>query len=522
MTTPRRREARLLAALAGVLAAALTLCVAGLAAALLAPGAEPLVAVGDAFIDVTPGWLKEAAIAAFGVNDKTALLVSAGVVLAVLAGGAGVLALRSRGGGTAAVLLLGTVGALTAATRPDAAPLAAVPSLAGAAAGVVALRALVDRVDPAPASSRTTRTSPAAAGPRSPDRRGFLRGALMVTAIAAASSAAASLSGGATKVATAAREALHLPAPKRSAPPVPAGAQSPVAGVGPVVTPNQNFYRIDTALSFPRVDPAKWAIRIHGMVEREVTLTLDDLLAGDLVEAYVTLACVSNPVGGRLLGNARWLGLPVADVLTRAGVLPGADMVLSTSVDGFTASTPLAVLLDGRDALLAVGMNGEPLPLAHGFPVRMVVPGLYGYVSATKWLDDLEVTRFADQEAYWTQRGWSPLGPVKTSSRIEVPRDRDRLSVGTVAVGGTAWAQHTGITGVEVQVDDGPWRPATVADEISVDSWRQWSFSWDARAGDHTLRVRATDATGTTQTSDVADVIPDGATGWHEISVTVG
>ena len=519
MTTASRTDEVTLPAVAGVLAAALTITVAGLLASLVAPGSEPLVAVGDAFIDVTPAWLKDAAIAAFGVNDKTALLVGAGLVLALLAAAAGVLARRNRVAGTAVVVALGVAGAVAAATRPDASTLAAAPSLVGAAVGVVALRVLVDRLGaarPAPATAEDAPTTT----PR-PDRRAFLRGAVVVAAGAGFVSLAQSLTSGAGKVATAARQALRLPSPARPAAPVPPGAQSPVAGVGPVVTPNRQFYRIDTALSFPYVDPSRWQVRITGEVERELTLTFDDLLAEELVEAYVTLACVSNPVGGRLVGNARWLGVPVRTLLRRAGPLPGADMVLSRSVDGFTASTPLPVLLDERDALLAVGMNGEPLPLAHGFPVRMVVPGLYGYVSATKWLAELTVTRFADQQAYWTQRGWSAEGPVKTSSRIEVPRDRDRVTAGPVAVGGTAWAQHVGITGVEVQVDDEPWQAATLADEISVDTWRQWSFEWDARPGDHTLRVRATDATSTTQTPEVADVLPDGATGWHEVAVVV-
>jgi DMSO/TMAO reductase YedYZ molybdopterin-dependent catalytic subunit len=291
--------------------------------------------------------------------------------------------------------------------------------------------------------------------------------------------------------------------------------------VADVVTPNEEFYRIDTALTVPQVDPATWTLRVHGLVERELTLTWDELLGADLVETYVTLACVSNPVGGDLVGNARWLGLPIRHVLARAVPQAGADMVLSTSVDGFTASTPLEVLTDDRDALLAIGMNGEPLPLAHGFPVRMVVPGLYGYVSATKWVTDLEVTRFADREAYWTTRGWTERGPIKTSSRIEVPRAGVSVAAGTVAVGGTAWAQHTGITAVEVQVDDSPWQQADLSTEISVDTWRQWSWQWDAEPGSHTLRVRATDATGETQTSEERDVVPDGATGWHEVTVQV-
>ncbi|GAA2729308.1 molybdopterin-dependent oxidoreductase [Cellulomonas aerilata] len=520
MSPPRSAPGtRRLAALAGVLAAGVTLGVSSLAAAVVQPASAPLVAVGDAFIDVTPGWLKDAAIAVFDVHDKTALVVGMVLVLTVLAAGAGVIALRNHTLGTVGVVLLGTVGAVSAASRADAGQLAVVPSLAGTAAGVVALRALVDRLDPAPRPARDG--APDVTGPTAPDRRSFLNAAMVVTALAALSAAAGSVGARVTQAAGAARELLRLPAPARPAAAVPAGAQSPAVGVVDVVTPNDDFYRIDTALVVPQVDPSTWTLRVHGLVEREVTMTFAELLAADLVETYVTLACVSNPVGGDLVGNARWLGLPIREVLARAVPLPGADMVLSTSVDGFTASTPLAALTDDRDALLAVGMNGEPLPLAHGFPVRMVVPGLYGYVSATKWVTDLEVTRFADQEAYWTVRGWSAEGPIKTSSRIEVPRHRASVPAGAVTVGGTAWAQHTGITGVEVQVDEGEWQPVALAAEISVDTWRQWSWSWDAEPGSHTLRVRATDATGEAQTGDRQSMIPDGATGWHEVTVQV-
>ena len=235
----------------------------------------------------------------------------------------------------------------------------------------------------------------------------------------------------------------------------------------------------------------------------------------------MTLTCVSNAVGGELAGTAKWLGYPLARILERANPLPGADMVLSTSADGFSASTPLEVLLDGRDALLAVGMNGEPLPLEHGFPVRMVVPGLYGFVSATKWVVDLEVTRFQDQTAYWTDRGWSERAPIKAASRIESPRPFARVPAGEVSVGGSAWAQRRGIEKVEVQVDDGPWQQAVLAAEASVDTWRQWSFSWQAKPGPHYLRVRAYDAEDGRQTDERADPIPNGASGWHSISVTV-
>ncbi|HKS02826.1 MAG TPA: molybdopterin-dependent oxidoreductase, partial [Arthrobacter sp.] len=318
-----------------------------------------------------------------------------------------------------------------------------------------------------------------------------------------------------------ARESLRLPEPSRPAAAVPAGVQSGTPGVTPWLTPARDFYRIDTALSVPEIKADEWELRVHGLVEQEVRLTFQDLLDADLIESHVTLTCVSNPVGGNLAGNARWLGLPIREVLGRARPIAGADMVLSTSVDGFSASTPLEVLQDDRDAILAIGMNGGPLPLEHGYPVRMVVPGLYGFVSATKWVVDLEVTRFADSKAYWANRGWSERGPIKTMSRVEVPKSFATVPAGTVAVGGTAWAQTRGITRVEVQIDDGNWVDAVLSDEASVDTWRQWSFAWDAKPGPHYIRVRATDGTGAVQTEERADPVPDGASGWQSVMVTV-
>ncbi len=287
------------------------------------------------------------------------------------------------------------------------------------------------------------------------------------------------------------------------------------------MTPNAEFYRIDTALIVPQVDPADWSLRIHGMVDREVEITWDQLLAMPMQESDVTLACVSNEVGGSLIGNARWLGVPVREMLARAGVDAEADMVLSTSAEGFTASTPIEALTDDRDALLAVGMNGEPLPIEHGFPVRMVVPGLYGYVSATKWVTQLEVTRFDRAKAYWTTRAWSDRGPVKLQSRIDVPRRGQSIPAGDAVIAGMAWQQHVGITGVEVRIDDGPWRDAELATAISADTWVQWSIDWVAESGAHTVECRALSVDGEMQTADPAAPAPDGAQGWHRIDVSV-
>jgi len=304
---------------------------------------------------------------------------------------------------------------------------------------------------------------------------------------------------------------------------VPASAEFDIPGLATVISSNAEFYRIDTALQVPQIDPSQWQLKITGMVEKPVTLNFAELFALPLEESYTTLMCVSNDVGGNLIGTAKWLGYPIRHLLARARPTASADMVLSHSSDGFTASTPLPVLQeDDRNAILAVGMNGEPLPPEHGYPVRMVVPGLYGYVSATKWVVELEVTRFADHSAYWTERGWSSHGPIKIESRIDVPRDAASVKAGRVVVAGVAWHQHTGIEKVEVRVDGGAWNDADLATAISADTWVQWRWEWDATSGQHQVEVRATDADGSVQTSAVAGTVPNGATGYHLITVNVG
>jgi DMSO/TMAO reductase YedYZ molybdopterin-dependent catalytic subunit len=349
-------------------------------------------------------------------------------------------------------------------------------------------------------------------------RRRFLKGLGIAAAVAAVSGIGGRLLTSRRAV-TAARRAVVLPAPVSPAPVVPAGAQVP--GVTAYVSANDDFYRIDTSLYPPQVDPAAWQLRIHGMVRNPITLSFADLLKRPMIERYVTLACVSNEVGGDLISNALWLGTPIKALLDEAQPLPGADQVVQRSVDGWTCGSPTAALTDGRDALLAVGMNGGPLPVEHGFPVRMVVPGLYGYVSACKWITEIELSRFSDFDAYWVPRGWSQQAPIKTESRIDTPRDGAKRRAGAVAVAGVAWAQHRGIAKVEVQVDDGEWLAATLAPTVSADTWRQWSVQWQATPGKHAIRVRATDTTGTTQTSTPAAPAPDGATGWHSVQVTV-
>ena len=347
------------------------------------------------------------------------------------------------------------------------------------------------------------------------DRRAFLGAAALVAAGAAAAGGGAALLGRSVS-GTRVRESVRLPAAAEPAPPLP-------AGVDPgFVTTNADFYRVDTALTVPRVDLASWRLTIGGLVDSPVELSFADLLDRPLVERDVTLNCVSNEVGGPYIGTARWLGVPLAPLLREVGVRPGADQLLARSVDGMTIGTPTAALFDGREPLLCVGMNGEPLPVEHGFPVRMLTPGLYGYVGACKWLRELEATTFADADAYWVERGWSPQGTVKTASRIDRPAPFARLDAGTVPVAGVAWAQGRGIRAVEVQVDGGPWQQVTLLPVPSVDTWVQWRYDWAATPGSHTLSVRATDGTGAVQPEARATPFPDGATGWHTITVSAG
>ncbi|GAA1181370.1 sulfite oxidase [Ornithinimicrobium humiphilum] len=541
-TVPRRTAAALpperrtpgpaAAALCGVAATTATLGVAELLAGLLlrltgtAGTPSPLLAVGGTFVDRTPPWLKDWAVATFGTADKLVLGVGMGVTLLVVGALVGVLGRRSPSAATAVFVLVGLVGVAAVASRPGSAWTDVLPTLLGLLVGTWVLRWGLQRLaaEAAPGGGAPSEVDPSllVEEPGAPSRRGVLRavagvGALGVLGVVAGQALA--------RTGRAARDvvaALGLPVPTRTVT-VPPAALSTVPGHTPFVTPTDDFYRIDTALFVPRVDAAGWRLRVTGLVEREVEIDLEELLAQEHVEAMVTLTCVSNSVGGGLAGNAVWTGWPVRDLLARAGVRPEADMVLSRSVDGFTAGTPLEVLTDDRDALVAVAMNGEPLPPEHGYPVRLVVPGLYGYVSATKWVTELKVTRFDADEGYWTPRGWSERGPIKTASRIDVPRGGsvEPAADGTVTVAGVAWAQHRGITRVEVRVDDGEWADAELLAEPTVDAWRLWRWAWPAEPGDHVLTVRATDGDGEVQTDRVAAPAPDGASGWHTVRVEV-
>ncbi|MEV4495293.1 molybdopterin-dependent oxidoreductase [Micromonospora arborensis] len=567
MSTTSRRYA----ALAGVTAAAVAIGIAEPVAVLTGPRSAPLVAVGGVVVDAVPESLKQFAIDIFGTADKIALLVLTGLLLGGFAALFGVLAVRRLALGLAGIAAFGAIGVAAALTRPGADAADALPSLVGAGLGALVLWLFIEgpfELDPWPWSPPTpiapvspagpsarkglpVPVTPAAPVPVTPaqppvepsdgpaaepavvagssgpssgvdpeSRRRFLTGSGVLLGTALVGGLGGRWLAGRRGV-SAARDSIRLPAPVAPAPAVPAGADLSLAQVAPYVSSNFGFYRIDTALVVPQVDPDTWRLRIHGRVGTERTYSYADLLARPLVERYVTLACVSNEVGGDLIGNARWLGVPLRELLDEVEPDADADQVVGRSVDGWTCGTPTAALRDGRDALLAVGMNGEPLPVEHGFPVRMVVPGLYGYVSACKWVTELELTRFADFDAYWVPRGWSAQGPIKTQSRIDTPRRRNRLTTGPVTVAGVAWAQHRGIRQVEVRVDGGEWQQAELAPTVSVDTWVQWSWRWDATPGEHRLQVRATDATGETQTERTQSVAPDGATGWHSVTVTV-
>ncbi|MCI3220983.1 molybdopterin-dependent oxidoreductase [Streptomyces sp. NP-1717] len=538
-----------LAALGGLIAGLVALCVAELVSAAVRPEAGPVTAVGGAVIDRTPAPVKDFAVRNFGNDDKLVLQLGILALLALFAMAVGVASLRYRRVGSAAVLVFGAIGALAAVERPDGRLSDALPSVVGGltACGVLYLLAgrlafrpsphgdrgadgTADEAGKAAETAGTGTGDAATAGTDSGtfDRRGFV---IAATAAAAASAGAGLLgrrlnASGAAEAA-ASRRTIVLPAPSSPAEAVPAGADLGIRGLTSFTTPNKDFYRVDTALVVPRVDAGKWRLRIHGKgVARPLTVGFQDLLQRKLIERDITLTCVSNEVGGPYVGNARWIGVPLADLLREAGVRPPskggpADQLVSRSVDGMTIGTPVDAVMDGRDAILAVGMNGEPLPFDHGFPVRMVVPGLYGYVSACKWLEDLELTTFADYDAYWVKRDWSREAPVKTQSRIDTPRPFASPKAGPVTVAGVAWAQHRGIERVEVRVDGGEWNPAELAAEDSVDTWRQWMWEWPATPGNHTLEVRATDRDGDTQTDKRVGTVPNGATGRHSVVVAV-
>jgi DMSO/TMAO reductase YedYZ molybdopterin-dependent catalytic subunit len=585
--TPGQATVRRLVAgaLTGLLTAAVALGVAELAASLISASSAPVIAVGETAINLTPIPVKEFAITHFGSHDKEALLAGIVVMLIGFAAVIGIAAVRRIAYGLAGLAVFAFVGMAAAIHLPTATAVDVIPTLAGVAVGAVAMvmltRAVWEAYPPAAMSSASSAPLPSAAGasvlpdaetpgtvsstpgavssedvpaassegvlagspylgdlspnargtqgPRlaaaAPDRRRFLITGAGAAAVAAIAGGTGDKLLGRFSIASS-RAQVRLPAPAIRAAAVPAGTELRIPGLTPFFTSNASFYRVDTDLVLPQVSPDNWTLKIDGMVDRELEFSFDELLKMPLTEADITLVCVSNQVGGTYNGNARWLGVPLAGLLRKAGVKAGTNQVLSTSTDGMTISTPVAAIMDGPSlhgpsALLAVGMNGQPLPIAHGFPARMIVPGLYGYVSATKWVTKLTLTTFAAQKAYWTQRGYSAQAPIKTESRIDVPKPLSQVKAGRIAVAGVAWAPATGIAAVEVNVDNGPWQHATLAAADGLDTWRQWMWAWDAQPGLHTLQVRATDSNGVTQTSARTNPVPNGASGWDSTVVTV-
>ena len=495
---------------------------AGLAAAELVVGlfertSSPVVPVGQVFIDWVPRPLKEWAIDTFGTNDKVVLVLGALIVLLGIGIGVGVLAMRgARAAAVVLTCITGVIGAWAVLTRPEPTLVKLLPTIVGTAVSVGVLLYLAPR----PTTSSTTSAEPVqpVAQPMGVDRRRFVGGAIGIGSVAVIAGGVGRLLQQRFEV-NSERSALSLPPVDTPATVLPADAQLPLDGLGPFVTPNADFYRIDTALVVPQVSKDSWRLKIGGMVDNPMELTFDDLLARPQVERYITLSCVSNPVGGDLVGNARWQGVLLRDVLEEAGVHAGATQIVSRSIDDWTAGTPTEIVMDGRDAMLAIAMNGEPLPARHGYPVRMVVPGLYGYVSATKWVTQIELTRWEDYDAYWVPRGWSKEGPIKTMSRIDT--DRRGATPGDVTVAGVAWAIHRGISRVEVRSDGGEWIEAQLGGVPSNDTWAQWMATLELEPGRHTIEARAVDGDGVPQTEETAPVAPNGAQGYPRRSIEV-
>ncbi len=562
--------------------ALVALGVAQLVAAILSsPIGAPISAVGELSINHTPSAVKNFAIREFGSNDKTVLVWGIRGVLIIFAVVIGILAVHKLWYGMVGLAVFGAIGVYAALSQPSAKATDALPSILGAAVAFFAMSYFSSRAVSLPASRRARARAgaragtpppsrpgataspdaaarrdategpdetgrppapphPPATGPGplwrqleparsspgpAPDRRRFLLTGVGVAGVSLLTYAAGSWLGESRDV-NAIQKALRLPPPAKAAPPLPPGVNLNVPGLSSFITPNSSFYRVDTAIVLPEITPATWQLRVHGMVSKELVLTFDDLIRRPLIEDYITLCCVSNPVGGPYIGNAKWLGASLRSLLQEAGIKAGANQLFCTSSDGFTSGTPVETAMDGRDALLAVAMNDAALPVEHGFPARLVIPGLYGYVSACKWIVDIEVTTYQQNVSYWAQRGWDALGPIKTESRIDVPTGQNPVTAGKpVAIAGVAWAQHKGIEAVEVRVggSTGTWEPAKLAAVPDLDTWRQWVYEWDAnvRPGNYLIEARATDKTGYTQTGLQEPTEPNGATGYPTVVVTV-
>ncbi len=507
MSSTRLRDAS-----AGGLAAGIGLGVSELIAGLL-PSVPSLVeSLGNWVIDNVPPVVKDWAISVFGTNDKLVLLVGIVVVTIVIGAIVGVLSRARFGLALGVFLAFGAVAAAAAVIDPRVSPgTAVIPAGAAVFAGLATLRMLHRLGEPDGGEARDT------------SKRDFLLGAGAVIGVAAVAGGLGRMLIERAKRAVAGRDEVVLPGAADTLPPVSEAADFEIEGLAEILVPNEDFYRIDTALSVPRVDLQEWTLSVTGMVDRPYSIDFSDLADMRMVERDITLSCVSNQVGGGLVGNARWLGVPLSEMLDRAGVHPDAGQIVGRSVDEFTVGFPVEAAYDGREALVAVGMNGEPLPFEHGFPARLVVAGLYGYVSATKWLSEIELTTWDGFNAYWVPRGWAKEAPIKTQSRIDTPGHSTRIPPGRHVVAGVAWAPTRGIPRVEVQLGEGePWLDAELSEPLSDNAWVQWRIDWDVTAeGRHLLRCRATDGHGETQTRDMRPPAPDGATGWHTRSVFV-
>lgn len=508
---------RWIGSLIGLLVSGLAVSVAS-AIASLGDATTPVRVIGNSVIDRAPIWLKDLAISLFGTSNKAALQIGIVIVIVVIALVLGAKSLSSPTPLIAGLAVAGFLAAGAAADGPTIQFVAIIAPLIGGLIGTVATLSLLRGLHAQWSIWWWKNNTPGPSQvPRGWDRRRFIRTASAVGGITVVAGTTSLVSERRRTRRTMAQIPDQLPRvdAAQKARPIP----DLIVSDPPYVTPTESFFRIDTALSYPSVNLDTWSLKIKGLVDREIALTYEDLLQRPHIERTITICCVSNEVGGPYVGNAIWQGVSLAEILREAGIQESAEQVFSRSVDGWTCGFPIDAALDGRDALIAIGMNGSPLPLRHGFPARLIVPGLYGYVSATKWLDEIEINRWDDDQGFWIPRGWSRDAPVKTQSRIDVPRQA--VAAGTVVVAGVAWAPKTGVAGVELRIDDGEWHSAELTDDVTDDAWRIWRYSWDARPGTYTVQVRATDKSGYTQTEVVQSVAPDGATGWHTRRITV-
>jgi len=505
-----------LGSVVGLLTAGVGLGVGELAAVFVRPEASPVIAVGNRVITLTPGSVKRNAIESVGSNDK-ALLISGIIIIVALYGLlVGKLALRDIRYGFVGVAVFGAIGVYCAITADASRGTDVIPSIVAAIGAAAALWLLVFM------AGGDQRKASEPAEMSGTDRRHFLQGSAALAGLAAVAGFGGRIAQHARFSVAGKRAKVALPAPTGVAEVVPAGVDLGKSGV-PWATPSSKFYRIDRALTVPQIDPNEWRLKIHGMLDHPMTLRFEDVLSRPLIERWITLCCVSNEVGGSLVSNALFRGTRLADLLREAGIHPDADQLLMTGYEGTTIGAPTAAVMDGRDAMLAIGMNKDPLPTAHGFPVRVVVPGLYGYVSACKWVVDIKATTFRKDFAYWVQNGWDQQTDINLASRIDRPHSGANLSTGeTVSIAGVAWDQHVGVSKVEVQIGDGDWQVARLAPVPSTDTWRQWVLPWTPEtSGSYRIRVRATDAKGTPQQTNAAPPGPAGSTGLHAITVQV-